>query len=105
MHRVTRLVGTAYAGVWLLWSTWIALGPDELMETARRSPALQPQEVVEPLAWLMLTPLVGLLVSFWFVRRSRFWGAAVALVFCVLFTMAARVGVDAVMAPVDSCFC
>jgi hypothetical protein len=105
MHRVTRLVGTAYAGLWLIWSTWIAFEPDGMLAAALRSPSGQGQSGLEPLAWLILTPLAGLLASFWFVRRSRFCGAAITLVLTVFFTLAATIGVDAVTAPDDSCFC
>ena len=105
MHRVTRMVGVSYAGLWLLWSTWIVFEPDGVIAVAQRSPALQAQSVLEPLDWLILTPLAGLLVSLWFVRRGRFSGAAISLVLCVLFTFAATAGVDAVTAPDDSCYC
>jgi hypothetical protein len=105
MRRVTRLVGVSYAGLWLLWSTWILFEPDGVIAVARRAPTLQAPRIVEPLAWLTLTPLAGLLASFWFVRRGRFWGAAITLGLTVFFTFAATIGVAAVTAPEDSCFC
>jgi hypothetical protein len=92
MQRAARLVGFAYISLLLFWVFWVGRS----LPVGQLEAYLLISGVKEGLAQLLLTPVVGLLISYWFVRRGRFWGATVALVLCVVLAFGGLItfGVD-----------
>src|SRR3954452_8067896 len=87
MKRTVRLIGISYIGLLLFWVFSVGRG----LPIGELEAYLRIRGVVEGLAQLLLTPIVGLLISYWFVRRGRFRGATVALVLCGVFTVNALI--------------
>jgi hypothetical protein len=92
MQRVIRLVNVAYVGLFLSYLYWsLSLGLAALPDNHHRIC----KELSGPdLAGICLLPLPGLLLSHWFVRRSRFWGAAVTLLLCICLSAANLIDSD-----------
>jgi hypothetical protein len=81
-----RLVGVAYVGLFLSYLCWsLSLGLAAFPDNHHR---LYEELSGLDMAMICLLPLPGLLLSFWFARRSRFWGAAVTLLLCICLSAA-----------------
>jgi hypothetical protein len=81
MQRVSRWVGAVYGGFFVSFLYWsLRRGLEPIPNQHRR---LLEELTVPELAGVCLMPLLGLLISHRFVRRSRYRSAAVILALCV----------------------